>query len=99
VKDLTAGLPTRINMHGCMENDQGVPNDFMDRRDLRWRNEDWRASEWYIHGPSPSCVINFEVVHPRSQTSFGRFFDVPMKVENREKDCREKERVDDPEYH
>ena len=51
-----------------------------------------------------SCAITklyykIEVVHPRSQTSFVRFFDVPMKVENREKDCREKERVDDPEYH
>lgn len=44
-------------------------------------------------------LMNAEVVHPRSQTSFGRFFDVPMKVENREKDCREKERVDNPEYH
>ena len=42
-------------------------------------------------------LMNAEV--PRSQTSFVRFFDVPMKVENREKDCREKERVDNPEYH
>jgi hypothetical protein len=82
-----------------VENDQGVPNDFMDRGDLRWRNENWRASAWCIHAPSASCGINSEVVHPRSQTGFVRSFDVPMKVENREKDCREKERVGDPEYH
>ncbi len=44
-------------------------------------------------------LLNSEVVHPRSQTGFVRSFDVPMKVENREKDCREKERVGDPEYH
>ena len=43
--------------------------------------------------------MNAELVHPRSQTGFGRFLDAPMKVENREKDRREKERVDDPEYH
>jgi hypothetical protein len=71
----------------------------MDRRDLRWRNEDWRASAWCIHAPSPSCLISSEVIHTRSQTSFVRFFDLPMKVENGEKDCREKERVDDPEYY
>jgi hypothetical protein len=62
-------------------------------------NEAWRASAWCIHAPSAICLINSEVVHPRSQTGSGKFSDARMKVENREKYRREKKRVDDPEYH
>jgi hypothetical protein len=43
--------------------------------------------------------MNSEVLHPRSQSGFVRFFDAGMKVENGEEDRREKKRVDNPEYH
>jgi hypothetical protein len=66
-------------------------------RDLRWRNGE--ALQRGAIMAITKLVKNSEVVHPRSQTSFGKFFDAGMKVENREKDCRKKERVDDPEYH
>lgn len=103
MKDLTAGLVHRNERCICQrENDQKLPRDVrdsMDRQDEDGQRRLSRITVAHSCGSSLSCRMNAEVVHPRSQTGFVRFFDVRMKVENREKDRREKKRVDDPEYH